>query len=131
MKMRRISKACLHIPLTRVRAILNVGKTWGEPMQNIDFVDKVSVRIANGTILTLSDLPDRATKRWIASRKMTVVRAVAYGLLERQEALARYEISEDEFQEWVSNMYEHGLEGLKTTKRIRNTTFDCNCENST
>lgn len=131
MKMRRISKACLHIPLTRVRAILNVGKTWGEPMQNIDFADNVSVRIANGTILTLSDLPDRATKRWIASRKMTVVRAVAYGLLERQEALARYEISEDEFQEWVSNMYEHGLEGLKTTKRRRNTTFDCNYENST
>lgn len=131
MKMRCISKACLHIPLTRVRAILNVGKTWGEPMQNIDFADNVSVRIANGTILTLSDLPDRATKRWIASRKMTVVRAVAYGLLERQEALARYEISEDEFQEWVSNMYEHGLEGLKTTQRHKNTTFDCNCENST
>ena len=119
--MRNISKARLHIPLTPFRAILNVGKTWGELMQNMDFADKVYVRIADGSILTLSDLPSQEVTRWIASRKMTVVRAVAYGLLGRQEALARYKISEEEFQEWVGNLCERGMEGLKVTKRQKNT----------
>lgn len=98
-----------------------MGKTWGELMQNMDFADKVSVRIADGSILTLSDLPSQEVTPWIASRKMTVVRAVAYGLLGRQEALARYKISEEEFQEWVGNLCERGMEGLKVTKRQKNT----------
>jgi hypothetical protein len=119
--MRNISKARLHIPLTPFRAILNVGKTWGELMQNMDFADKECVRMADGSILTLSDLPSQEVTRWIASRKMTVVRAVAYGLLGRQEALARYKISEEEFQEWVGNLCERGMEGLKVTKRQKNT----------
>ena len=45
-----------------------------------------SVRLSDNTIFSLSDLPAKDTVRWVASRKLTVVRAVAYGLLSEAEA---------------------------------------------
>ncbi len=40
-----------------------------------------AVTLPDGTILTRADLPPPETRRWVASRKLTVVRAVAYGLI--------------------------------------------------
>ena len=39
----------------------------------------------------------------------------AYGLLTQSEALERYQISEEEFHEWVRAVSEHGEAALKAT----------------
>ncbi len=74
-----------------------------------------SVTLADGTVMTQADLPPNNTRRWVASRKSAVVRGVAYGLIPQSEALKRYQISEDEFHEWVKAVSEHGEDALKAT----------------
>ncbi|SFD76202.1 Protein of unknown function [Sulfitobacter brevis] len=74
-----------------------------------------SVTLADGTIMTRADLPDVRTRRWVASRKAAVVRAVVYGLITQREALERYQISEEEFMEWVRAVSDHGEQALKAT----------------
>ena len=74
-----------------------------------------SVTLADGSIMTQADLPPANTRRWVASRKAAVVRGVAYGLIPQSDALKRYQISEDEFHEWVRAVSEHGEEALKAT----------------
>ncbi len=71
--------------------------------------------MANGDVMTQSDLPPARTRRWVASRKAAVVRGVVYGLITLEDALERYGLSEEEFQEWVSAVALHGVEGLKAT----------------
>ncbi|NRB02960.1 MAG: DUF1153 domain-containing protein [Rhodobacteraceae bacterium] len=55
----------------------------------------------------------------VASRKAAVVRGVAFGLLDRDEALDRYGLSEEEFASWVRAITEHGEPALKTTRLQR------------
>lgn len=74
-----------------------------------------SVTLADGKTMSRADLPEPDTQRWVASRKASVVRGVVYGLLTQKEALERYQISEDEFLEWVRAVSEHGEDALKAT----------------
>ena len=74
-----------------------------------------AVTLPDGTIMTRADLPDPATRRWVASRKAAVVRAVSAGLISQDEALARYQISEEEFRAWQSAVATHGEVALKAT----------------
>ena len=74
-----------------------------------------SVRLPDGTLMSLADLPPVDTRRWVASRKAAVVRAVAHGLIDTQEALEAYGLSEDEFLSWVRAIADYGEEALKTT----------------
>lgn len=74
-----------------------------------------SVTLADGRVMSQADLPPAKTRRWVASRKAAVVRGVVYGLISQGEALKRYEISEDEFLEWVRAVTEHGEGALKAT----------------
>ena len=74
-----------------------------------------SVTLSDGSIMSRADLPEKNTKRWVASRKAAVVRGVIYGLITQKEALERYRISEDEFHEWVRAVTEHGEAALKAT----------------
>lgn len=74
-----------------------------------------AVRLADGTIMTQADLPPVGTRRWVASRKAAVVRGVLYGLVSQDDALARYGLSSEEFQEWVRAVSTHGEEALKAT----------------
>ena len=73
-----------------------------------------SVTTANGSSLSLDNLPPVGTLRWVASRKATVVRAVLYGLISQDKALKLYNLSIDEFQSWVQALHDHGA--LKTTQ---------------
>ncbi len=57
-----------------------------------------AVTLPDGTILTRADLPPPETRRWVASRKLTVVRAVAYGLMTQKEAVERYGLSDEEYR---------------------------------
>jgi len=74
-----------------------------------------SVTLPDGTKMTRADLPAPDTRRWVASRKAAVVRAVAAGLITRGWALETYELSEDEFSEWQHAVETFGEAALKTT----------------
>ena len=74
-----------------------------------------SVTLPDGTIMTRADLPAKETRRWVASRKASVIKAVAAGLLTRDDALKRYGLSDEEFAEWENAVAEHGEAALKTT----------------
>ncbi|MFD1342354.1 CtrA inhibitor SciP [Litorisediminicola beolgyonensis] len=74
-----------------------------------------AVTLPDGTMMTRADLPDATTRRWVASRKAAVVRAVRYGLLTDAQAMERYSLSEDELAEWTRAVSRHGEEALKAT----------------
>jgi hypothetical protein len=73
------------------------------------------VTLPDGSILSRADLPSADTRRWVASRKAVVVKAVVYGLIPESEALERYALSEEEFRLWRSAVERHGDKGLKVT----------------
>ncbi len=74
-----------------------------------------SVTLPDGSVMTRADLPPVDTRRWVASRKAAVIKAVGAGLLTRPEALEMYSLSDEEFTEWESAVAEHGEAALKTT----------------
>lgn len=74
-----------------------------------------AVTLKDGTIMTRADLPPVETRRWVASRKAAVVRAVSGGLISREEAKSRYGLSDEEFDGWTSAIAAHGEVALKTT----------------
>jgi hypothetical protein len=74
-----------------------------------------AITLADGTVLSRADLPPAGTRRWVASRKAVVVRAVEHGLLARTEALERYDLSEEEFESWERAVSVHGVDALKVT----------------
>lgn len=55
------------------------------------------MRLADGSFLSVADLPPCDTTRWVASRKLVVVRAVLYQLRPKEEILETNSISEEEF----------------------------------
>jgi hypothetical protein len=76
-----------------------------------------AVTLPDGTVMTAADLPPPETRRWVVSRKLAVVRGVAYGLISEGHALKRYGLSEEEFQQWVQAVMRDGAEGLKATSQ--------------
>ena len=72
-----------------------------------------TVTLPDGSILSRADLPGVDTRRWVASRKALVVKAVVHGLLPLAEALDSYGLSEEEFNEWRSAVEKHGEAALK------------------
>jgi Protein of unknown function (DUF1153) len=74
-----------------------------------------AVTLPDGRILSRGDLPPRETRRWVASRKLLVVQAVAYGIVTEAEILERYGLSAEEFQEWTRAVALHGAAALKVT----------------
>lgn len=74
-----------------------------------------TVTLPDGTILTRADLPPPDTRRWVASRKAVVVRAVEHGLMSEEEAIERYALSEEELTGWMMAASRHGTEALKAT----------------
>jgi transposase-like protein len=74
-----------------------------------------AITLPDGTIMSQADLPLATTTRWVASRKLAVVRGVLYGLISQSEACRRYALSDEEFQEWVRAVSLHGQDALKAT----------------
>ena len=73
------------------------------------------VALPDGTILSRADLPPADTRRWVASRKAIVVKAVKYGLLTEAEAKERYSLSDEEYALWVGAIEKHGEKALRVT----------------
>jgi uncharacterized protein DUF1153 len=74
------------------------------------------VTLPNGRKLTRSDLPPSNTKRWVASRKASVVLAVQAGLVNSAEVCDMYDLSNEELESWVGAVKSHGIKALKITK---------------
>ncbi len=74
-----------------------------------------AVTLPDGSVMTRADLPSSKTRRWVASRKAAVIRAVLYGLITQRQAMEMYDISDEEFDSWVSAVALHGEEALKAT----------------
>jgi hypothetical protein len=74
-----------------------------------------TITLPNGQMMSRSDLPPQSTRRWVASRKIAVVRGVLHGLISQEDALTMYQLSEEEFLSWCSALAEYGEKALKTT----------------
>lgn len=66
--------------------------------------------------ITLADLPNVDTQRWVPRRKAAVIVAVDCGLLTMEEACERYSISTEEFLSWRQAINDHGVKGLRVTR---------------
>ena len=73
------------------------------------------VALPDGSTLTRADLPNPQTRRWVASRKAVVVKAVICGLITQAEAMERYALSEEEFALWRDAVETHGEKALRVT----------------
>lgn len=74
-----------------------------------------SVTLPDGRIMTRADLPSATTRRWVASRKATVVRAVDAGLITAEEAVETWALSPEELDSWRDAVSRHGVQALKAT----------------
>ncbi len=70
----------------------------------------------DGSPLTIADLPNPNTRRWVIRRKAEVVAAVRGGLLSLEDACKRYTLTVEEFLGWQESIDRHGLPGLRATR---------------
>lgn len=75
-----------------------------------------AVALPGGRIMTRADLPEPDTKRWVASRKAAVVRAIVCGLITEEQASKMYNLSSEELASWSQAILQHGEVALKTTR---------------
>jgi hypothetical protein len=66
--------------------------------------------------IQLEDLPPPGVGRWVIRRKAQLVAAVEAGVITRDEALDRYQVSSEEFESWQRSLRRHGIYGLRTTR---------------
>src|SRR5262249_11302760 len=66
--------------------------------------------------VTTDRLPPSDTRRWVIRRKAMIVAALRQGLLTREEACERYNLSLQELQAWEDLLDQHGLHGLRVTR---------------
>jgi hypothetical protein len=78
-----------------------------------------AVSLPDGSVMTLADLPSAKTRRWVASRKLAVLRGIAAGLITRAAAIERYGLSDEELDSWARAAVEHGEAALKATRLQR------------
>ncbi len=74
-----------------------------------------TIQLPDGTVMSRVDLPPADTRRWVASRKAAVVRAVDGGLITGEEACRRYGLSQEELDSWRDAVARHGEGALKAT----------------
>jgi hypothetical protein len=76
----------------------------------------ISVKGPDGQKMTLADLPSPNISRWVTRRKAEVVAAVTGGLLTREAACERYNLTPEEYEAWERLYARHGAKGLRTTR---------------
>lgn len=77
---------------------------------------KVSyVRGADGSALSLSDLPAANAQRWVTRHKANVVAAVRGGLISLEDVCLRYGVTTEEFLVWSAAFDRFGIAGLRST----------------
>lgn len=66
---------------------------------------------ADGDVITRGSLPSASTRHWRIRIKAKVVAAVESGLITREEACARYHMSDEEYLEWRRRVKQSSLAG--------------------
>jgi hypothetical protein len=69
-----------------------------------------------GNRLSIADLPQPGTQRWVIRRKAEIVAAVQGGLISLEEACSRYVLTVEEFLAWQHAYGSHGLNGLRVAR---------------
>jgi hypothetical protein len=69
-----------------------------------------------GNRLSIADLPQSGTQRWVIRRKAEIVAAVQGGLISLEEACSRYVLTLEEFLAWQHAYRTHGLHGLRAAR---------------
>ena len=67
-------------------------------------------------IPSMTELPSRKTRRWVARRKAAVAAVVSSGIITLAEACRRYQMSEEEFFAWQRALETFGLLGLRASR---------------
>lgn len=80
-----------------------------------DSNDMNAIAAKGGAAISRADLPDPNTRRWVASRKAAVLRAISTGVIQRGEAIELYKLSDEELDGWAEALHAHGERGLKAT----------------
>jgi hypothetical protein len=78
--------------------------------------DEQSVIGPYGNRLSVADLPQPGTQRWVIRRKAEIVAAIQGGLISLEEACSRYALTVEEFLAWQSVIGSHGLNGLRMAR---------------
>jgi hypothetical protein len=60
-------------------------------------------------------LPPAGARRWVVRPKAAVVAALRQGVITREEACRRYELSEEELSSWQRSFDAYGVNGLRVT----------------
>lgn len=90
---------------------------WGKaPMLSNGSGRALSTIGPSGQSLTLEDLPQSDTVRWVIRRKAELVAAIRGRLLSLEDACERYQLSEEELESWAKSLDHYGLRGLRSTK---------------
>ena len=74
-----------------------------------------TVQLPDGGFLSRGDLPPPTAKRWVASRKAVVVKAVRFGLVSLEEACSLYDLTQDEYCSWQTAVGRYGETALRAT----------------
>jgi len=74
-----------------------------------------TVQLADGAYLSRRDLPFPNTKRWVASGKAAVLKAVRFGLISLEEACSLHDLTQDEYSSWQTAVALHGESALRAT----------------
>ena len=88
---------------------MDASKILQFPLNNI--IEQSAPRVPQ-----MDDLPPPNTTRWVPRRKAAVVAAVRSGKITMEEALRRYQLSEEEFLSWQRAFEAHGPAGLRATR---------------
>lgn len=72
-----------------------------------------------GEPVTAETLPPAGTLRWMPHRKAQVVCAIRDGIITREEACRRYDISNAELFTWERLLDEDGIRALQITRAHR------------
>lgn len=70
-----------------------------------------------GYPLRLENLPPPTIKRWVPHTKADIVMAVGSGLISALEACKRYGLTPEELLSWTTAYAQHGMDGLRATRR--------------
>jgi hypothetical protein len=68
------------------------------------------------TASLLAALPAIGTVRFTAARKAAIANAVSAGALDREEAKARYALTDSELETWLADLSALGVAGLRATR---------------
>jgi hypothetical protein len=64
----------------------------------------------------MSELPPPNVKRWTIRRKAAVITAIDTGLIKREDACRRYQLTEEELRSWQRAFEAYGMPGLRSTR---------------